>query len=483
MNYQYRHVLKILICAVILCLSAGFAFAQITTTQNGSLSLDGSGTLTYTLTRQTLVPCNPNAHVKTPSFSTWVYSNFSYTDPTGAVHPLTGQVAYTQVNGSGTGCPPSGGTSDVLNGQNFFIDVLGGPGSLTASLNVLLFPQFYVMSVLYAPPGNQSNNGFTDTSTEAATTSISKSFQVGTMLSADISLPGGSGAGVKFGATTSTQNSSAFTMSTSDASGVQVASNRNPVDHTQDQIFLWLNPAVTVTPTSITAGNYNLGTPTGSNGQPQPMDIINIPVTDLQNPSQIPLALLLPQSRTNSLGVTISGLPGLASICRNPVPQCTASPCGCVTSDFVAILAADPLIGSGSNVPPSQIDPNRYKFITSESLQGPACVGCDDEKNIFTATDGTTTAETETDTFSYSVGYSVTSGFKLLGAGFKVTDTNTFTWTNSESVGMSDGTSHSASVTLASSSVDCVETVNVYEDTVYHTFAFAPNATPPAACN
>lgn len=482
MRYFFLQAVEFLLCWMTAAVFATAAQAQ-TLTLHGSVSLNGSGTLTYTATRSPLTPCNPNAHTITPSYTEWVFSQFVFTDASGVAHPLTGSTDFIQVNGSGPGCPGPGGSAIVLNGSGFFINVQPESGSVIAALNVSLFPQYYVLSVLYAPPGNQSSNGFTDASSDAATTSISSTFASATMTSVGISAPGGSGVGAMFGESKSTQNSSAYTFSTSLGSGTQVSSNRNPIDHTQDQIYLWLNPAVTVSPTSSSTANYSLGTQTGTNGQPEPMDIVNVPVADLQNPSLIPLTLLQPQSRPNSFGVTINGLPGLASVCANPVPQCTAAPCGCVASDFANILAADPLIGSAPGTPPAQVDPNRYVFINAQSLEGPECPGCDVVKNSFTETDATTTAETETQTNSSTSGYSITNGLTILGAGLKITDTHTFTWTNAMSVGTSNGKSHAASVTLGTTSVDCVEGVNIYEDTVYHTFAFAPTVTPPASCN
>lgn len=479
MPYLFNQLKKSLfrVTALIACAAAA-ASAQTTTTTTGSVALPGSEKLSYTVIHKTLIQCNPNSHVFVPSYQTWTFDQFVYTDAAGTTHPVAGAADYLQVTGSGTGCPESGGVAVTLTGQDFFINVQPGPGTLTAALNVSLFPQYYILSIVYAPPGNQSSNGYTNAVSNAATTTVSKTFQTGVTTAVSVSAPGGSGFGVTFGASESNQNSQAFQISTSQGTGTQVSSNRNPIDHTQDQIFLWLNPAVTVTPTGTDTGNYSLSTPLGSNGLPEPMDVVNVNVEDLQNPSLIPIGFLTSQTRDN-----VSGLPGLASICAHPVAQCTTAPCGCVASDFATILAADLLIGSAQTTPPSQVNPSRFVFISSQTLEGPECTGCDPVKNSFTETDAQTTTDTETSTDSYSVGFTTTSGFSFLGGGLTLARSNTFTWTNAMSVGMSNGTSHTASVTLGSSSVDCVETVNIYEDTVYHTYAFAPAVTPPTSCN
>jgi hypothetical protein len=69
---------------------------------------------------------------------------------------------------------------------------------------------------------------------------------------------------------------------------------------------------------------------------------------------------------------------------------------------------------------------------------------------------------------SYNVGISLSSGF-LVGS-IRVADT--WTWTDSESIGSSTGKTNSMSVTLKTSTAARDENVNIYEDTVYHTYAF-----------
>jgi hypothetical protein len=299
MESLFHPILKSVLFLAIVNAFVITAEAQITTT-NGSVSVDGSGTLAFTATRSAPIPCTPG--LKAPSYTQSFYSNFVYTDGGGTTHSFPGQVRFIQLSARGTACPAAGGNSIVLSGTNFSLKVSGAAVAPVVGLNVSLFPKYYVLSVLYAPPGNQSSNGYTDTGSEAATTSIAHTFTNAGTTAVAVSAPGGSGVGVMFGSSVSSQNSSAFTVSTSQGTGTQLNSNRNPVDHTQDQIYLWLNPAVTILPTSSTTANYSVSTPIGANGQPDPMDIVNVPVAALQNPSLIPPALLMPQSRTNLAG-------------------------------------------------------------------------------------------------------------------------------------------------------------------------------------
>ncbi|HKV95336.1 MAG TPA: hypothetical protein VJW20_22515 [Candidatus Angelobacter sp.] len=472
MNDYLLRAVKGLFYVIVLAALTGAAFGD-------SVSLNGSGTLSYTVVDSGLTPCIPGSTFLIPSYEEWDFSNFVFTDATGVNHSLPGSTSYFQVNGDDPSCPPAGGFSVTLtdNAPEFFIIAQPNQGSITASLNVELYPKYKIISLLYDAPGNRSSNGYTNSVNNTVSASISHTFSSATATSVSGSFAG-IGYGVSFSASKSTQDSAAFQFSTSNGSGVSLGSVGNSVDHSQDQFLLWLNPMVVVTPTSTSSATYSMSTPMGSNGQPEPMDIVNINVEDLQNPSLIPIGVLQPQVRNN-----VSSLPGLANICANPVPSCTSAPCGCVTSDFSAILASDPLISiPQQNTQPSQIDPNRYVLVNSQILEGPQCEGCDPVTNSFNESDSQSTSQTLTQTFSYTVGYTRTSGFSLFGAGLTLATSNSFGWSNSMSTGTANGTSHGASITLGSSSVGCDETINIYEDTVYHTFALAP-AVVSSLCN
>ena len=476
MIYNPQPTIKIAFCLTLL-IAFSAASAQTTTTSSGSVSLFGAGSLSFTVTHQGLTPCNAGSRQLTPSFQRWTFSGFEYIDASGVSHALSGGTTFISVAGSGTTCPQAGGSPVVLNGNGFSIRATPGPGSLAASINIPMFPKYFVMSILYAPPGNQSSSGFGQANSQATTTTISKSFQDSISTNVGISIPGGSGVNVTTGSSTTNASSQAFQVTTSQQAGSAVISNRNPIDHTQDQFYLWLNPMVILTPTSTSTSNYTMGTVIGSNGQPEPMDIVAFSVEALQNPSTIKVDEFNPRLEG---GVMV---PGLSSICAKPVLQCTTAPCGCVASDFTAILQQDPLIGTSVTTALSTLDPNRFVFINNTTLQGPDCAGCDEKPNTFQESDGTSTTNTLSQSDSYSVGFSVTSGINFFGGGLSITNSNTFTYTNGMSVGKSNGASHSESLNLETSSVGCIETVDIYEDTVYHIFAFALEGPPPAECN
>jgi hypothetical protein len=82
---------------------------------------------------------------------------------------------------------------------------------------------------------------------------------------------------------------------------------------------------------------------------------------------------------------------------------------------------------------------------------------------------------------SYSVGFS--HGFNLSGPfSLHITATNAFAYSQTQTAGTSNGQAHTATVTLGTSDVGCSEYVDIYEDTTYHTFAYALSQPPPANC-
>jgi hypothetical protein len=248
----------------------------------------------------------------------------------------------------------------------------------------------------------------------------------------------------------------------------------------------------------------------------------------------VPLNLLEPIPIAQDNGVN-AYLPGLGSICAkntlykeqlaadlaaeaagaNTAAQyCTqGNQCGCTPADFAVILQTNPLLNYNSTtftaspyagtVSPLQLDslpttsgpgsgptacglnsvaPNancRYVVVpatgtntaetatdaavpTTELLEGGI------QSPAVTLTDSTTTTKTIGGSDSYSL--SINFGGGPLVATVKTTDT--WTWTDMESTGTSSGTGNSMAVTLKSTTTGCEEEVSVYEDTVYHTFAF-----------
>jgi len=240
----------------------------------------------------------------------------------------------------------------------------------------------------------------------------------------------------------------------------------------------------------------------------------------------VPVNLLVPQAIAQNSGVN-AYLPGLGAICanntyyqqqlaadlaaeargtNNTTQYCTqANQCGCTPADFVGILQTNPLLNyssvtytanpyagtssplqanaspvtiCGLNAVPTTAD-CRYVVVPSPGTNTPETATENAvpmtelleggiQSPAITLTDSTTTAETIGGSTSLSTSFTYGGTF-LLGS-IKVTDT--WTWTDSESVGNSYGSANSMAVTLKSSTTACDEDVSIFEDTVYHTFVF-----------
>jgi hypothetical protein len=345
---------------------------------------------------------------------------------------------------------------------------------------VVVQPKYYVVELLYAPPGNTSSAGFTNSTTQSTMTSVGSNFQSGTSEAFQVSLGFGGDRytyGQSSGTSSTTSSTSAFSESLQTSTGSTLKSIENPIDHTQDQFWLLLNPEIAIVQTSTNSVSYGMSTI--NNEYP---DIVNLNVAEMLNPSLIPLSVLETQTDPTTGGP----LPGLKNICALPLPdnQCTsANACGCVASDFSVIVGLDEL-RSNPNQNPVTVDTNRFKYVSTITLEGPACSTCDPVTNTYAITDSTLASETTGYSQAYSVAYSAgTTVSSPLGiASVSDTFTQSFQWTDSISFGSSNGTAHAETVTLGTSGVSCYQQYDVYQDGVFHTFAYYPVSPSVPAC-
>lgn len=426
------------------------------------------------------------------------YSNWVYTDSAKVQHSFPGSDTETIVS-----CKFLHFTDlDTFStDKEWYLQAIGPEGSVSQSGT--LYPQYKVVSIIYAPPGNYSSDGFTNTTTDGTTTGIGSSFQAGfteTFSTGFDFLGSGSTMSWSFGLSATTGNTTEVTDTIAQATGVEnasISSNPNAIDHTQDLIVVWVNPAVTIVGTGSSAVTYGIGTQLQPSGTPEAVDTLEVTAKTMQanssGASTVPVAILTPQL------VDGQTLPGLATICANhqyyPNSCTLANQCGCVPSDFTAILATDPLLGYSSTESPLNADTSgatactnptstakcRYVPImtqngggvqVTELLAGPECSGCNRPVNSFTQTDSTQTTETLTESLAETVGYS----WEVKFAGSGLNSATQFTWTQTESTGSSNGSSHQMDVSLSSGTVGCYEYIPIFMDTVYHTFVFQTEA-------
>ena len=212
----------------------------------------------------------------------------------------------------------------------------------------------------------------------------------------------------------------------------------------------------------------------------------------------VPVSYLVPQAIPNDAGTGNSYMPGLAAICKSQTLYTAqlASPsevictqtnqCGCTPADFTTLLSTDSLLNSPGTTSPLEADGSgasvcgqnpvpagsdcRYVIVPIEagsttplieSLSG-------SQANAYTQTDATNSTVTTGKSNSYSTGFSFGGGILLAS----VTTTDTWNWTDYQSVGSSTGQANSLALTLKTSTAACQEDVNIYEDTIFHTFTF-----------
>jgi hypothetical protein len=109
--------------------------------------------------------------------------------------------------------------------------------------------------------------------------------------------------------------------------------------------------------------------------------------------------------------------------------------------------------------------------------------GAGSVKNSFTESDSAVQSLIESESQTLKTSYTAGGESDIPGLfSLKFMDTTSFSWTTTESQGIQNGSADQASVTQGSSHVGCFTDVDIYEDTVYDTFAFAYPVTLPAEC-
>ena len=436
---------------------------------------------------------------------------------------------------TGCGCAPTGSTSaaEWSTDNQYYLQATAGSGDVSTLfvpaykvVSVLYSPPGNESSQGYGTSttdgtmtsiGSSIENGKTITFTAG----ISNITSVG----ASVGFSGSSGKSTAF-TQTWTNGTSVATDDNSSATYNPTASNA--VNHNLDTFAIWLNPRVAVIPaatSSTTPVSYNVGSQATAGVSAIVADIILLPAVTMEatppgtsGVTTVPVAFLVPQAIAGENGVN-SYMPGLGAICKNnhlyleqlassspstPTYCTQANQCGCVPSDFVTILQTDPLLNYNGTTYTASPYAGTDSPLEADSLattsgpgSGPTVCGEDpvpttancryvivpiakdsttplfeplsgSDGVTYAVSDSTGTAETLSASQSTSVSVFYSSGF-LFG---NLTIADTWTFTDSESVGSTTGTTNTMEVTLATSTAACDENVNIYEDTLYHTYAF-----------
>jgi len=336
-----------------------------------------------------------------------------------------------------------------------------------------IFPKYYVLGLLYSPPGCTSTATQTCTtpstvdygsgSTMGTKTSIQSSKESAVDLKVSATFGGGDSKATSFGVSattgysTTTTDSNSTTISKASTSDVKATGNGDGVDHDQDLFILLLNPAIAVQQvptfssdqvcTAPASLNWYFGVnPAIGNGSSM---TYTVSVGALKNPQANPTVI----QQLTALNFT--------------------------QADFNTLLALDPF-ANGSTT----IDTTRYSPTTANLPYEPPDTTTECNKGICTCSPtsislknellGDVGTSTKTD---YSVGFSesltgtLTSWLKL-GA----SSDQTFTWTTTATTDNTTDSSQTASLTMQcpSSAYTGPTEMLVYWDNLFGSFLFVP---------
>jgi len=287
-------------------------------------------------------------------------------------------------------------------------------------------PKYYVVSVLYAPPGKGSEVSYGTGSTLGAKTSFSMLFGAGAAIRGVTNV-----ADISATYTYATGSGTSFELSKSKTATLGLAAQADGVDHANDMFLIWLNPSLAVEKVS-----YNGWTRIGAgmrNRDGKPIKVVMVPASQLQDPRTMP-----PDRRADFAGFT---------------PQ-----------DYATILKTSPFTGGTWS-------DSRFEKLESIQVSGP------DTAESAIPVVGLELAEAQTRTRStltkQTVDVDAVFGFSasfILEAGVKVGARLTFEQMSTDD--LAAGTTQRATVSLKSSTVGYSEVVDVYYDRIYKTFAF-----------
>ena len=398
--------------------------------------------------------CNPNGNVYATQNLGLVTQNPYKVCPTGdpQVSP-----SCTTLNFSGPGSfsiQVAFNYEPACPGELYEVTFTGTFGYVTSVL-----PKYQVLSVYYAPPGSKSTATYGTNYMQSTDNSFSNTFSVANNVSVsatDILGVSGDSATAAYGWSESSTTSGSLTVSTSTSESLIIpgpASSKNGIDHTQDLIYVWLNPALTVdgvggsVPIQVTAINYD------STDPDQGMDIYPLSVANLT---------------VLAAGGTPTGV-DMTRLAR------AWSPTGALTpADYQSILAADPFATNPNYNPAGQ---NRFDSLEQTINYTPAGTGGNPITTPYTSTETTTSTAGQSATDTHSVEVSVSG--EIDAATYVKVDIKgqtTWTWTNMWSILQTSSSGQTANFSIVSplptDGYTGPTAIGIYKDNVYGTFMF-----------
>ena len=318
---------------------------------------------------------------------------------------------------------------------------------------VLITPNYMITNVYYSPPGRSSTMEYQKTTSVGTTLSSGSSFQhsvtqkteIGT--GKQVEANGSVGVTITQGGTWGTTRTDELDVEVNRGSGYSIPGQADVIDHNHDEIWLLLRPQVNATYTS-------------------PLD----PTL----PSSLTWALAANQDGVNNAApvrVYVGWLNGL--IPWNTDVQSELNAHGVTSNDYANILSADPL-ATGALTDPTQ-SPGRFAYLDTFSFTPPLLSTDQPAKQPHSVTQKQTNTSTDTAMESYSMGVSISgSGDTTLLTG-KFSQEETWTWTDSSSTKLSNGTTIADTLTVGQPAFGYQGPIflKAYEDTIFKTYAFA----------
>ena len=335
-----------------------------------------------------------------------------------------------------------------------------------------IFPKFYALGLLYAPPGctstaalncsTPSTADYGSGSTMGTKTSISKSFTTAVDFTVSASFFGKDSKATTFGGSASTgysntsTDSSSATISKSNTFDTKVTGSADGVDHDQDQFVLLLNPALAVQrlPTFSQSGdctppsslNWYFGINPATGNGPTPYIVS---VGALKNPQSNPVVI----QQLKALNFT--------------------------DADFSTLLSLDPFANGSTTIDASRYSPTVQNFPYEPPDSTTEC-----NKGVCTCTTSTLTLKNDlqTDTGkSAKVDYSVSLAESISGTlddilKLGASSDQKFTWSTTTTTDDTTDSSQTATATIQCPSPGYTGGTEmlVYWDNLFGSFLFVP---------
>jgi hypothetical protein len=350
-------------------------------------------------------------------------------------------------------------------------------------------PKYYVLGVIYSPPGAGSTVTFNKATTFGTTNTVQNSFNnnFSTQFTAGVNVNlaaanAGYQAVLTSGWSYTSINGTSVSLSTTISQNQTLTGTGTGINHDNDIILLWLNPewdftGVGIDRSPMTAFNGALGVNTAYatwentyGGQSLPsntMDVVAISVGELRTGQILPYNVTAMQRQWDSDSQPSGWSPALTQ------------------NDYAAILNADPfwncqttlnssnqIVGIPTVAQMNNLQPGRFTEVTIADYI-PNWTSGRSDSNSYTNTTSQSVAN------AYSLGYSweVGGGVFFAKAGLKVSDT--LTWTQTYGSSTTDSGSATASFSVQGPTVPSGQTysgptqIAVYRDNVYGSYMFA----------